>query len=118
MTGEGGGDRRANDVGGDILFTETAAKRIEVKAISGSIVLTGGDADIEATSVSGDVRVTMGTVSRARFKTVSGTVSGHLAAASDAQIEGEAVSGDITLDFASETMADVSVQTLSGERGH
>ncbi len=115
ITGEGGGDVRANDVSGDIRLTANAAKRIEVKAISGSIVLTGGDADIEATSVSGDVRVTMGTVSRARFKTVSGTVSGHLAAASDAQIEGESVSGDITLDFASEPMADFSVQTLSGE---
>jgi DUF4097 and DUF4098 domain-containing protein YvlB len=115
ISGDGGGDVSANDVSGDIRLTATAAKRIEVKAISGNVVLTGGNADVEASSVSGDVRVTMGTVSRARFKTVSGTLSGQLTAASDAQIDGESVSGDISLDFASEPMADFNVQTLSGD---
>src|SRR6267154_4338439 len=86
IAGEGGGDLRANDVSGDIHFTANAAKRIEVKAISGNIVLTAGNADIEATTVSGDARLTLGTVSRARFKTVSGDFSAKLAAAADAQI--------------------------------
>jgi DUF4097 and DUF4098 domain-containing protein YvlB len=115
ITGESGGDLRANDVSGDIHFTATAAKRIEVKAISGSIVLNGGNADVEASTVSGDANLTLGTVSRGRFKTVSGTVSATLAAAADAQIDGESVSGDIRLVFASEPMADFNVQTLSGD---
>jgi hypothetical protein len=115
ISGDGGGDLRANDVSGDIHFTATAAKRIEVKAISGSIVLTGGNADVEATTVSGDVRLTLGTVSHARFKSVSGGVSATLAAAADAQIDGESVSGDIRLDFAGEPAADFDVQTLSGD---
>jgi hypothetical protein len=115
ISGEGGGDLRANDVSGDIHFTATAAKRIEVKAISGTIVLTGGNADVEATTVSGDVRLTLGTVSHARFKSVSGGVSATLAAAADAQIDGESVSGDIRLDFAGEPAADFDVQTLSGD---
>ena len=72
MSGEGGGDLRANDVSGDIHFTAMAAKRIEAKSISGSIVLTGGNTDIEANTVSGDAHLTLGTVSRARFRTVSG----------------------------------------------
>jgi DUF4097 and DUF4098 domain-containing protein YvlB len=115
ISGDGGGDLRANDVSGDIHFTATAAKRIEVKAISGSIVLTGGNADIEATTVSGDAQLTLGTVSRARFKTVSGEISAKLAATADAQIDGESVSGDIRLDFAGEPAADFDVQTLSGD---
>jgi hypothetical protein len=115
ISGDGGGDLRANDVSGDIHFTATAAKRIEVKAISGEIVLTGGNTDIEASSVSGDARLTLGTVSRARFKTVSGNISASLAAASDAQIDGESVSGDIKLEFPSEPAADFDVQTLSGD---
>ena len=115
ISGEGGGDLRANDVSGDIHFTAMAAKRIEVKAISGNIVLTGGNADIEASSVSGDARLTLGTVSRARFKTVSGNISATLAAAADTQIDGESVSGDIKLDFAGEPSADFDVQTLSGD---
>jgi hypothetical protein len=115
ISGDGGGDLRANDVSGDIHFTATAAKRIEVKAISGDIVLTGGNTDIEASSVSGDAHLTLGTVSRARFKTVSGNISASLAAAADAQIDGETVSGDIKLEFPSEPAADFDVQTLSGE---
>src|SRR3984957_13455927 len=81
ISGEGGGDLRANDVSGDIHFTAMAAKRIEAKSISGSIVLTGGNADIEANTVSGDAHLTLGTVSRARFRTVSGAISATLAAA-------------------------------------
>ena len=115
ISGDGGGDLRANDVSGDIHFTAMAAKRIEVKAISGSIVLTGGNTDIEASTVSGDARLTLGTVSHARFKSVSGGLSATLAAAPDAQIDGESVSGDIRLDFAAEPAADFDVQTLSGE---
>jgi DUF4097 and DUF4098 domain-containing protein YvlB len=115
ITGEGGGDVRANDVSGDIHFTANAAKRIEAKAISGDIVLTAGNADIEASTVSGDAHLTLGTVSRARFKTVSGSISATLAAAPDAQIDGESVSGDIKLDFATEPSADYDVQTLSGD---
>jgi Putative adhesin len=115
ISGEGGGDLRVNDVSGDIHFTATAAKRIEAKSISGSIVLTGGNTEIEASTVSGDARLTLGTVSRARFKTVSGGISATLGAAADAQIDGESVSGDIRLDFAGEPAADFNVQTLSGD---
>jgi DUF4097 and DUF4098 domain-containing protein YvlB len=115
ISGDGGGDLRANDVSGDIHFTAMAAKRVEVKTISGSIVLNGGNTDIEASSVSGDAHLTLGTVSRARFKTVSGSISVKLAAAADAQIDGESISGDIKLDFAGEPAADFDVQTLSGD---
>jgi putative adhesin len=115
ISGEGGGDVHANAVSGDIRLTANAARVIEVKAISGNIVLTGGNADVEATTVSGDAHLTLGTVSRARFKTVSGDLSATLSAAADAQIEGESVSGDVKLDFASAPAADFDIQTISGE---
>jgi Putative adhesin len=115
ISGEGGGDVRANTVSGDIRFKAPAAKVIEVKAISGGIDITGGNADIEATTVSGDARLSLGTVSRARLRTVSGEFSASLAAAANAQIEGESVSGDIKLDFANAPEADYDIQTLSGE---
>jgi putative adhesin len=115
ISGEGGGDVRANAVSGDIHLTALAAKMIEVKSISGNIVLTGGNAEVEATTVSGDVHVTLGTVSRARFKTVSGELSAALSAGVNAQIEGESVSGDVKLDFASAPAADFDIQTISGD---
>jgi hypothetical protein len=115
ISGEGGGDVHANAVSGDIHLTANSAKVIEVRTISGNIVLTGGNADVEATTVSGDAHLTLGTVSRARFKTVSGAVSATLAAATDAQIEGESISGDVKLDFASAPAADFEIQTMSGD---
>jgi hypothetical protein len=115
ISGDGGGDVHANAVSGDIHLTATSAKVIEVKAISGDIVLTGGNTDIEATTVSGNAHLTLGTVSRARFKTVSGDISASLAAAADAQIEGESVSGGVKLDFASAPAADYDIQTRSGD---
>jgi DUF4097 and DUF4098 domain-containing protein YvlB len=115
ISGEGGGDVRANTVSGEIHLIAKAAKRIEVKAISGDINLTGGNTDIEATTVSGDARLTLGTVGRARFRTVSGGITASLATAPDVQIDGESISGDIKLRFASEPSADFDVQTLSGD---
>jgi DUF4097 and DUF4098 domain-containing protein YvlB len=115
ISGEGGGDVRANTVSGEIQLIANAAKRIEAKAISGDIKLTGGNTDIEATTVSGDARLTLGTVGRARFKTVSGSITASLTATPDVQIEGESISGDIKLTFAGEPSADFDVQTLSGD---
>jgi DUF4097 and DUF4098 domain-containing protein YvlB len=115
ISGEGGGDVRANSVSGNIRLKALAAKVVEVKAISGNIELTGGDTDIEATTVSGDARLTLGTVSRARLKSVSGEFSASLAAAANAQIEAESVSGAIKLDFANAPAADYDIHTLSGE---
>jgi DUF4097 and DUF4098 domain-containing protein YvlB len=115
ISGEGGGDVRANNVSGEIHLIANAAKRVEVKSISGDIDLTAGNADIEATTVSGDAKLTLGTVGRARFKTVSGSITASLAAGADVQIEGESISGDIKLRFASEPSADFDVQTLSGD---
>jgi len=115
ISGEGGGDVRANNVSGEIHLIANSAKRIEVKAISGEIRLTAGNADIEATTVSGDATLTLGTVGRARLKTVSGSITASLTAAADAQIDGESISGEIKLRFAGEPSADFDVQTLSGD---
>jgi hypothetical protein len=115
IRGEGGGDIRANTVSGDIHLTATSAKVIEARAISGNIVLTGGNGEIEVTTVSGDARLSLGTVSRARLKSISGYLSASLAAASDARIEAESVSGDVKLDFAAAPAADFDIQTISGD---
>jgi len=65
-----GGRRRlhANAVSGDIQPRQISAKVIEVKAISGNIVLTRGNADVESEHGERDAHLTLGTVSRARFK--------------------------------------------------
>jgi hypothetical protein len=115
ISGEGGGDVRANNVSGEIHLTANAAKRIEVKDISGDINITAGNADIEATTVSGDAKLTLATVGRARLKSVSGSITASLAAAPDVQIDGETISGNIKLRFAGEPSADFDVQTLSGD---
>jgi len=115
VSGEGGGDVHANSVSGNVTFTAAAAKAIEVKAVSGDVVLTGGDADTEVTTVSGNAKITLGTPSRARFRSVSGDLSANFAIGSDTQIDGESVSGDIKLEFPKMPAADFDIQTFSGE---
>ncbi len=114
VTGDVGGDVRANVVSGDIKLTAMSSKMIEVKAISGNIVLTGGNAEAEVTTVSGDATVTLGTVTRARIKGISGTLKTNLTLSPDAQFESETVSGDVRVEFASEPAADFDVQSFSG----
>lgn len=114
VTGDVGGDVRANVVSGDIKLTAMSAKMIEVKAISGNIVLTGGNAEAEVTTVSGDATVTLGTVTRVRIKGISGTLKSSVALSPDAQFESETVSGDVRVEFASEPAADFDVQSFSG----
>lgn len=115
VSGEAGGDVHANSVSGNITLTAAAAKVIEVKTVSGDVVLSGGDADTEVTTVSGNAKLTLGTPSRARFQSVSGNLTANLALGADAQLDGEAVSGDLTLNFARTPEADFDIQTFSGD---
>jgi DUF4097 and DUF4098 domain-containing protein YvlB len=114
ISGEGGGDLRANSVSGSIRFSAPAAKSVEVKAISGDIDVTAGDADAEVTTVSGNAKIHLGIVPRARIKSVSGDLTASLAMASAAQVEGETVSGDIKIEFPSVPSAEFDVETFSG----
>jgi DUF4097 and DUF4098 domain-containing protein YvlB len=115
ISGEAGGDVRANSVSGNITINAVAAKVLEVKAVSGDVVLTGGNADIEVTTVSGNAKITLGTPSRARLQSVSGTLTANFALGPDAQIDGESVSGDVRLEFANTPSADFDIQTFSGD---
>jgi Putative adhesin len=115
ISGEVGGNVRANAVSGDIHLVAGAAKNIEAKSISGDVVLTGGNADTEVTTVSGNAKLTLGTVPRARFRTVSGDFTANMAAAPGVMVDAESISGNVVLDFASAPAADFDVQTLSGD---
>ncbi len=115
MSGEVGGDLIANSVSGSVHLKAPGAKMIEVKTISGDIVLTGGDADTEVTSVSGDATMNLGSLPHARFKTISGNLRAALAIAPQAQIDAESVSGDLSFDFAGAPAADFDVRTFSGD---
>jgi DUF4097 and DUF4098 domain-containing protein YvlB len=115
VSGEAGGNVHANVVSGNVTLSAAAAKAIEVKTVSGEVVLTGGDADTEVTSVSGNVKITLGTPSRARFRSVSGNLTVSLAIGPEAQIDGESVSGDVKLEFAKTPAADFDIQTFSGD---
>ena len=115
ISGEAGGDVRANSVSGNITINAAAAKVLEVKAVSGNVVVTGGNADTEVTTVSGDAKITLGTPPRARLQSVSGTMTANFALGADAQIDGESVSGDVRLEFAKTPEADFDIQTFSGD---
>jgi DUF4097 and DUF4098 domain-containing protein YvlB len=115
ISGDAGGDVRANSVSGNVTLTAAAAKALEVKAVSGDVVLIGGNADTEVTTVSGNAKITLGTPSRARLQSVSGDFTANLALGPDVQLDGESVSGNIRLEFASLPSAEFDIQTFSGD---
>ncbi|HWX80399.1 MAG TPA: DUF4097 family beta strand repeat-containing protein [Steroidobacteraceae bacterium] len=115
ISGEGGGDVHANSVSGNVTINATAAKVLEVKAVSGDVVVTGGNADTEVTTVSGNAKITLGTPSRARLQSVSGDFTANFALGPDAQIDGESVSGNVKLEFANNPSAEFDIQTFSGD---
>jgi hypothetical protein len=115
ITGDVGGDVRANDVSGNIELAAPAAKAIEIKDVSGNIVLTGGDADAEVTSVSGDLKITLKTPTRARFHTVSGEIIAKFALGPEAKIDGESISGQIKLELAGTPAGDFDIESFSGD---
>jgi DUF4097 and DUF4098 domain-containing protein YvlB len=112
--GEVDGNLRANTVTGMVRLSARAAKRIEVKTISGSVRLSGGSGEAELTTVSGSIKADLGSLSRGRFRSISGDVTANFSMAPDAEIEGESVSGAIRFNLASVPGADIDVQTFNG----
>jgi Putative adhesin len=114
ISGEVGGNLRANTVNGAIRMTARGAKMVEVRTINGEVHLAGGGGEVELTTVSGNAKIELGTLTRGRFKSISGNVSANLSLAPDAELEGESVSGNIHLNFPSAPAADFDVQSFSG----
>jgi len=114
VKGEVGGNVRADTVSGNVKLTARAATSIEVKTISGDILLSGGGGEADVTTVSGDAKIELGTLRRGRFKSVSGDLYASLTLDPEGQVEGESVSGTIRVEFAHEPAADIDVQSFSG----
>jgi hypothetical protein len=112
--GEVDGNVRVNTVTGTVHLSARAAKRIEVKSISGGVHVSGGSGEAELTTVSGTLKADLGALSRGRFRSVSGDLTLNFSMAPDAEIEGESVSGTIRFGLASVPAADIDVQSFSG----
>jgi len=115
VTGDVGGNVRADTVSGNVKLAARAATSIEVNTISGDIGLSGGGGEADITTVSGDAKIELGTLHRGRFKSVSGDLYASLALDPEGQLEGESVSGTIRVEFAHEPAADIDVQSFSGK---
>lgn len=115
VSGDVGGNVRANTVSGGVQLTAPSAKSIEIRTISGDILLTGGGGEVEITTVSGNARIDLATLTRGRLKTVSGDMSATLALAPDGQVDGESVSGNFRFEFPSVPAAEFDVQSFSGD---
>jgi hypothetical protein len=115
VSGEAGGDVRADTVSGDVRLTARAAKAIEVKTISGDIRLMGGGGEVDITSVSGSATIELSDLTRGRFKSVSGDLTAALTLMPEGRLDSESVSGNVSLKFASAPNAEFDVQSFSGD---
>jgi hypothetical protein len=114
LTGEVGGDLKANSSTGNIRIKAGSAQSIDVKTISGDVQLAGGSTELELSTVSGTVKIELATLLRGRLRSVSGDLTGHFALAPDADLEGESVSGNVHLKFPAPPAAYFDVQSISG----
>lgn len=114
ITGEVGGNLRAQTVSGEVRLKAPAAKSFRISTVSGDIQASGGDGESDVTTVSGSADLTLGTQSRAHFKSVSGDFTVALGLSPDAQVDGEAVSGNVKLNLHGAAAADYDVETHSG----
>jgi len=115
LSGEVGGNLRANTATGSVNMTARAAKSIEVKTINGDVRLTGGSGEVDVGTVSGEAKIDLATLSNGHFRSISGDMSTSLSLAPDARLEGESVSGNLRFDFPQQPSAEVDVQTISGD---
>ena len=114
ISGDVGGNLRANTATGTIHMAAPGAKMIEAKTIDGDIQLTGSPSEVEVVTVSGNVKAQLGALSRGRFKSISGNVVAALSLAPDADLDGESVSGNLRFDFPSAPSAQFDLQSFSG----
>jgi hypothetical protein len=85
------------------------------KTASGAITVAGDVADLAATTVSGSVRVAASRQARARIESVTGEVVVTGRPTRGGAWEIETHSGSVTLAFASDTDAEVTVHSFGGE---
>jgi Putative adhesin len=115
ISGDVGGNLRANTATGWIRMAARAANSIEVKTISGDVELKGGSGEVDFNTVSGDAKIELGTLTRGHFKSISGDLAIRLALAPDAELEDESVSGSVHVDFSSVPAAVFDIQSFSGD---
>lgn len=96
----------------DIEVSGTAARKLEIDTVSGSVTVAGapGKADIE--SVSGDLRLTLNS-SDVGAETVSGNIS--LSGRLDGTTDVETVSGNVVVDTKGERVRRLKSSSVSGD---
>jgi len=88
----------------------------QFKSVSGDLVVSGADGDVQLGTVSGDASVSLGTVTRAHLNSVSGDVSINASGlGASGQIDAESVRGDVNVHLGAVPDADIDVQSFSGE---
>ncbi len=115
LSGEVGGNLRANTATGSVNMTARSAKSIEVKTINGDVRITGGSGDVDVGTVSGDAKIDLAALANGHFRSISGDMTASLSLAPDARLDGESVSGKLRFDFPAQPMADFDIQTISGD---
>jgi DUF4097 and DUF4098 domain-containing protein YvlB len=128
------GEQRLQSVSGDVS-SEMAGEDIEVKTVSGGVVLHGegkaavvtvttvsGDAQVRraageilANSVSGALNLDLESITRAKVRTTSGDVALEGPLARDARVDAETISGEMILDFKKPVNAEFEIESFTGD---
>src|SRR5258706_212191 len=101
-------------VSGDVRMTTHEDHALRIKTISGDMIVSGADGDVQVKTVSGDTELTLGSLTSARIESVSGDVKVSSTLAPSGQFDASSISGDLHVKFAAQPDADIDGQSFSG----
>lgn len=110
-----GADVEVKTVSGSIVLRGSGQPAdMRVSTVSGSISLTQGAGEFEASTTSGEVNVTLEPARSVRMRSTSGSLKFRGRLLRDANVEAETVSGSISVQAASESGYEYDVSAFSG----
>ncbi len=112
-----GDDLQVKTISGDILVTGTGAQpaAYTVTTVSGDITLAKIGGEIEVETVSGDLTVEANELSRARLRTTNGDMGVVTKLPSTARLDIETINGDVSLKILGTVDAAFDIHTFNGD---
>lgn len=110
----GAREELASVSGNVFLGANSSVKTTKVSTVSGSVVLTHGNGDVNARTINGKLDLTVDSATSVEFGSISGSVDFHGHLARDASLRGSTVEGTLSVKVSADDGYKYEVATFGG----